>query len=182
MATLLNCIAAVAIGGFSDLAVLINSAKNSSCLSREEIDCSFCPAALYSVWYLLVYAAAVLLSPLSVFDQGETRLDGVCSLSVSDCDRRGSLCYTDQHGCGSWGWGWNCSNRMEFQPQTWHRVIKIKICAAFSTSPSLVIYSVKYATVILSLTEKLLEKNLTSSSSPRRKVTVFCSLHLFPHT
>lgn len=93
MATLLNCIAAVAIGGFSDLAVLINSAKNSSCLSREEIDCSFCPAALYSVWYLLVYAAAVLLSPLSVFDQGETRLDGVCSLSVSDCDRRGSALF-----------------------------------------------------------------------------------------
>lgn len=52
-----------------------------------------------------MYAAAVLLSPLSVFDQGETRLDGVCSLSVSDCDRRGSLCYTDQHGITLGGGG-----------------------------------------------------------------------------
>lgn len=41
-----------------------------------------------------MYAAAVLLSPLSVFDQGETRLDGVCSLSVSDCDRRGRALFS----------------------------------------------------------------------------------------
>lgn len=177
MATLLNCIAAVAIGGFSDLAALINSAKNSSCPSREEIDCSFCPAALYSVWYLLVYAAAVLLSPLSVFDQGETRLDGVCSLSVSDCDRRGSLCYTDQHGCGSWGWGWNCSNRMEFQPQTWHRVIKIKIC------PHRHLWWFTALNMLQSscLTEKLLEKNLTSSSSPRKK-WLFSARSICSHT
>lgn len=130
-----------------------------------------------------VCSSSSSFSTLCLWPRWNTAWWGLLSLCVGLWQTwTGSLCYTDQHGCGSWGWGWNCSNRMEFQPQTWHQVIKIKICAALSTSPSLVIYSVKYATVILSLTEKLLEKNLTSSSSPRKKVTLFCSLHLFPHT
>lgn len=80
--TLSNLICTPAIKSFNDLSVLINLVENSLCPSWQQIDCSFCPAALYNAWYLLVYSAAVPLSPTLSLTKVKHNLMG---LSVSLC-------------------------------------------------------------------------------------------------